>query len=126
AAISASRMYMSGDEADAARLLGAQLDVGQVRGGDDVRAALGIEGQVGGVLLQCGRDLRAHLFGGGGGAEGQLSTGVDDADADFHAISSVSADTGNSTGRAARPARHERDFAVGAQLCRPAPLAWRT
>src|SRR5690606_28977165 len=82
-------MYMSGDEADPARLLGAQLDVREVRGGDDVGAALRIaEAQVAGVLLEGRGDLLPHLVGAGGGVEAQLTTGVDDADANFHAISS--------------------------------------
>src|SRR5690606_2092820 len=133
-AISASRMYMSGDEADPARLLSAQFDVGEVRGRNDVGAALRVaEAQVAGVLLESGGDLLPHLVGAGGGVEAQLTTGVDDADANFHAFSSVSANTGNSTGWHRREAGGQGRFRPGRtrrshgreSKCRCAPLAWR-
>lgn len=78
----------SGEEADATRLLGAELDVGEVRGRNQVGVALHVgEAQVGGVLLESRGDLRADLVRARGGLEAELAAGVDDADADFHAYS---------------------------------------
>src|SRR5690606_6846136 len=125
-------MYMSGDEADPARLLGAQFDVGEVRGGHDVRAALRVaEAQVAGVLLESGGYLLPHLVGAGGGVEAQLTTGVDDADANFHAFSSDVCEhrqlyrlalTPSGGGGGFRPGRTDRALSQ----CRRTPLAWRS
>src|SRR6478736_3385579 len=75
----------SGDEADAARLFGAELDVGQARGRDDVRVALGIgERHVRGAGVEGGGDGLLDVGCGLVRLEVELAAGVRDADADLH------------------------------------------
>src|SRR6478735_3892075 len=75
----------SGDETDAARLLGAELDVRESRGGDDVRVALRVgEGDVRGAGVErCGDGL-LHVGRRLVRLEVELAAGVRDADADLH------------------------------------------
>src|SRR5690606_30195483 len=83
AATSARRMYTvgSGDEADPAGFLGAELDEGEAGGRDDVGASLDVgEGDMGRVLLERGGDLRTHLVSARARLEAQLAARVDDAD----------------------------------------------
>src|SRR3954453_16600334 len=73
------------DEADAARFLGAELDVGDSGGRDDVEAALVVgELQDAAPARQAGLHLPGERVGRQRRLEAELAGGVDDSDADLH------------------------------------------
>src|SRR3954451_10861368 len=72
------------DEADAARFLGAELDIGDSGGRDDVEAALVIGELQHAAARQRGLHLPGELLGRQRRLEAELAGGVDDSDADLH------------------------------------------
>src|SRR5690606_29013423 len=77
---SAMMICMSGDEADATRMVASDLSEGDRRGGDDVRAALGVgERQEVRAGLQRVGDVLLHGVRRLVGLEGELSRGVREA-----------------------------------------------
>src|SRR5688572_11121466 len=76
-AISASRISTSGHEPHSARLLAAELDVGQGGRGDDVLVALDVrEGEVRRSGIERARDGGLQAVCRFGSVEAQLATGV--------------------------------------------------